>query len=136
MGKKVKCQACGRLLNDKAVTYRNHGYVDYYCTMDCLKSKVFQTNIGEPTNLYFTDIDGQRQRIDLSLISSVEIHQLHDFYWIRFAGFDVNIRCSYKIDYETLNRVTNKINRYFRDNLRHGNYFCELNRSEEYRHDQ
>ena len=135
MEKKVKCQACGRLLSDKAVIYHNHGYEDYYCTIDCLKSKVFQTNIGESTNLYFTDIDGQRQHIDLSLISSVAIHQLHDFYWIRFAGFDVNIRDSYKVDYETLNRVSNKISRYFRDNLRNGHYFCELNRSEEYRHD-
>lgn len=45
MEKQNKCQACDRSLTDKAVVYRNHGYEDYYCTIDCLKSKVFQESV-------------------------------------------------------------------------------------------
>lgn len=45
MEKEIRCQACNRSLTDKAVVYRNHGYEDYYCTIDCLKSKVFQENM-------------------------------------------------------------------------------------------
>lgn len=43
----IRCQACDRLLTDKAVVYRNHGYADYYCTIDCLKSNVFQESVNE-----------------------------------------------------------------------------------------
>ena len=45
MEKEIRCQACNRSLTDKAVVYRNHGYADYYCTMDCLKSRVFQEKV-------------------------------------------------------------------------------------------
>lgn len=45
MEKRIKCQACNRSLTNKVVVYRNHGYEDYYCTIDCLKSKVFQENV-------------------------------------------------------------------------------------------
>ena len=45
MEKEIRCQACNRSLTDKAVVYRNHGYEDYYCTIDCLKSKVFQESV-------------------------------------------------------------------------------------------
>ena len=45
--KEIRCQACNHLLTDKVVVYRNHGYEDYYCTIDCLKSKVFQESVNE-----------------------------------------------------------------------------------------
>ena len=45
--KEIRCQACNRLLTDKVVVYRKHGYEDYYCTIDCLKSKVFQESVKE-----------------------------------------------------------------------------------------
>lgn len=47
MEKEIRCQACRRLLTDKAVVYCNHGYADYYCTIDCLKSNVFQESVNE-----------------------------------------------------------------------------------------
>lgn len=47
MENRIRCQACNRSLTDKAVVYRNHGYEDYYCTIDCLKSKVFQESVNE-----------------------------------------------------------------------------------------
>ena len=45
--KEIRCQACNRLLTDKVVVYRKHGYEDYYCTIDCLKSKVFQESVND-----------------------------------------------------------------------------------------
>ncbi|MCT6891629.1 MAG: hypothetical protein M3Z87_18560 [Lactobacillus sp.] len=47
MKKEIRCQACNRLLTDKAVVYRKHGYEDYYCTIDCLKSNVSQESVNE-----------------------------------------------------------------------------------------
>lgn len=47
MKKEIRCQEGNRSLTDKAVVYRNHGYEDYYCTIDCLKSKVFQESVNE-----------------------------------------------------------------------------------------
>lgn len=45
--KEIRCQACNRLLTDKVVVYRKHGYEDYYCTIDCLKSNVFQESVND-----------------------------------------------------------------------------------------
>lgn len=45
--KEIRCQACNHLLTDKVVVYRKHGYEDYYCTIDCLKSNVFQESVNE-----------------------------------------------------------------------------------------
>ncbi|RMC50108.1 hypothetical protein F5ESL0263_03580 [Lactobacillus sp. ESL0263] len=47
MKKEIKCHACDRSLTDKVVVYRNHGYEDYYCTIDCLKSRVFQESVNQ-----------------------------------------------------------------------------------------
>lgn len=47
MEKEIRCQACNRLLTNKVVVYRNHDYEDYYCTIDCLKSIVFQESVNE-----------------------------------------------------------------------------------------
>lgn len=120
MEKEIRCQACGRLLINKAVVYRNHGYDDYYCTIDCLKRNVFTENVmlGKKNNLSFEDLNGQKQRIDLKFVSKVEINQRfelyqnHESFSIQFWNYDV-ILGNYKISFETMKNIIEKLNDFF-----------------------
>lgn len=64
--------------------------------------------------LYFKDITGEKQWIDLSFVSVVKIYERDQFYRIEFWDNDhVGILGYYRISLETKNSVSEKLNRYF-----------------------
>lgn len=63
--------------------------------------------------LYFKDITGEKQWIDLSLVSVVQIYERDQIYRIQFCDADLYPVGSYMISLETKNFVSEKLNRYF-----------------------
>lgn len=63
--------------------------------------------------LYFKDITGEKQWIDLSFVSVVKIYERDQFYRIEFWDDHVGILGYYRISLETKNSVSEKLNRYF-----------------------
>ena len=63
--------------------------------------------------LYFKDISGEKQWIDLSLVSVVQIYERDQIYRIQFCDADLYPLGSYRISLKTKNSVSEKLNRYF-----------------------
>ena len=63
--------------------------------------------------LYFKDITGEKQWIDLSFVSVVKICERDQFYSIQFCDANLKPLGYYRISLETKNSVSEKLNRYF-----------------------
>ena len=63
--------------------------------------------------LYFKDITGEKQCIDLSLVSVVQICERDQVNRIQFCDADLYPLGSYMISFETKNSVSEELNKYF-----------------------
>lgn len=68
---------------------------------------------GKMNKLYFKDISGKKQWIDLSLVSVVQICERDQIYRIQFCDANLYPLGSYMISLETKNSVSEELNNYF-----------------------
>ena len=68
---------------------------------------------GKMNRLYFKDISGKNQWIDLSFVSLVKIYERDQFYRIQFCDADLKPLGYYRISPETKNSISEKLNSYF-----------------------
>lgn len=65
------------------------------------------------TKLYFEDLNGKKEWIDLDFVKNVKLFKREEFCRIEFWGHDDGILGYFKINFETMKAVSGKIDKYF-----------------------